>query len=137
MTDLAEDAARSAAVILASEFGPKLPIEVEAALYTRDHGDQRPGQYDPLAIAGFATGAASLIVSIAQLAQAILSDRQKHTDQPSPDAITREVRISLREHDAPVPTEADRITDVVVTEIIRLFADPGQPSSGQSPSSGG
>jgi hypothetical protein len=133
MTDPVEDAARSAAVILATELGPNLPAEVEAALYTREHGDRRPGQYDPLAIAGLATGAASLIVAIAQLAQAILSDRRARTTGSSPDSITRQVRISLRERDLLVPAGTDRITDVVVTEIIRLSSDPGQPDSGQPP----
>jgi hypothetical protein len=137
MTDRVEDAARSAAVILASELGPNMPAEVEAALYTRHHGDQRPGQYDPLAIAGVATGAASLIVSIAQLAQTILSDRRNHRAGTSPDSITRQVRISLREHEIPVTAGTDHITDVVVTEIIRLSADHGQPESGQPPSLAG
>jgi hypothetical protein len=131
MTDPVEDVARSAAVILAPELGPNLPAEVEAALYTREHGELRPGQYDPLALAAFGTGAASLIVSIAQLAQAILSDRRNHSAETSPDSITRQVRISLREHDVLVPAGTDRITDVVVTEIIRLSADHGQPDSGQ------
>ena len=125
------DAARAAAVILAPELGPNLPAEVEAVLYTREHGDQRPGKYDPLAMAGFATGAASLIVSIAQLAQAILSDRRNHTAETSPDSITRQIRIRLREHDIPAPAGTDRITDVVVSEIIRLSSDPGQPDPEQ------
>ena len=133
MTDAVADAARSAAIILAPELGPNLPAEVEAALYTRDRSGQRPGQYDPLAIAGLATGAASLIVSIAQLAQAILSDRRNHNDRSSPDSITRQVRISLREHEIPVPAGTDRITDVVATEIIRLSADPEQPDTEQPP----
>jgi hypothetical protein len=131
MTDVIADAARSAALILAPEIGPNLPVEVEAALYTREHGGQRPGQYDPLALAGFATGAASLIVSIAQLAQAILSDRRTRSAGSSPDSIARQVRISLREQDVPVPAGTDRITDVIVTEIIRLSGDEGQPGSGQ------
>jgi hypothetical protein len=137
MTDPVKDAARSAAVILAPDLGPNLPAEVEAALYAREHDDQRPGQYDPLALAGFATGAASLIVSIAQLTQAILGDRHSRSAGSSPDSIARQVRISLREHDVPVPAGADRITDVVVTELIRLFADRGQPDSGQPTSPAG
>jgi hypothetical protein len=133
MTDLVEDAARSAAIILAPELGPNLPAEVEAVLYTRDRGDQRPGQYDPAAIASLGISAAGLIVSIAQLAQAILSDRRNHSAETSPESITRQVRIRLREHDLPAPAGADRITDVVVTEIIRLPADHGQPDPRQQP----
>ena len=121
--DTVADAARSAAVLLAPELGPNLLAEVEAALYTRDHGEQRPGQYDPAAIASLGMSAAGLIVSIAQLAQAILSDRRNHSAETSPDSITRQVRISLREQDVPVPAGTDHITDVVVTEIIRLSGD--------------
>ena len=47
MTDPIEEAARSAAAILAPGLGPNLPAEVEAALPTRDAGEQRPGQYGP------------------------------------------------------------------------------------------
>jgi hypothetical protein len=72
-------------------------------------------------------------VSIAQLAQAIISDRRNHSAETPPDSITRQVRISRREHEIPVPAGAHRITDVVVTEIIRLAGDSGQPDSGQLP----
>jgi hypothetical protein len=72
-------------------------------------------------------GAASLIVSIAQLAWSIFSDQRKHTAEPSADSIARQVRIALREQDTPVPTGTDRITDVVITEIIRL---EGRTSAG-------
>jgi len=134
--DTVADAARSAAVILAPELGPNLPAEVEAALYTRGHGDQRPGQYDPAAIASLGISAAGLIVAIAQFAKAILSDRRNHSAETSPESITRQVRISLREQDVPVPAGRDRITDVVVTEIIRLAGDPEQSDSRQPPLSG-
>jgi len=130
VTDAVADAARSAAVILAPELGPNLPTEVEAALFAREHGDQRPGQYDPAAIASLGISAAGLIVSIAQLAQAILSDRRNHGAGSSPDSIARQVRISLREFDVSVPSGTDHVTDVVVTEIIRLSGDHGQPDPG-------
>jgi hypothetical protein len=77
--------------------------EVEAALPARNAGDQRPGQYDPLAIAGFGIGAASLIVSTAQLAWSIVSDRRKQAAEPSPDTIARQVRIILRDRDISLP----------------------------------
>jgi hypothetical protein len=124
VTDPVEDAARSAAVILAPGLGPNLPAEVEAALHARHAGEQRPGQYDPLAIASFGVGAASLIVSIAQLAWSVFSDHRKHTAEPSPDAIARQVRIALRHRDIPVPPDTDRITDVVITEITRQAGPP-------------
>jgi hypothetical protein len=127
MTDRAADAARSAAAILAPELGPNLPTQVETALLARDAGEQRPSQYDPLAIADLGIGAASLIVSIAQLAWSILSDQRKRTVEPSPDSIARQVRITLRQRDIPLPPGADRITDVVVTEITRRGRPSPQP----------
>ena len=68
MTDPVAQAARSAASVLAHDFGPNLPTEVEAALRARHTSGQRPGQYDPVAIAGLAVSAGSLIVAVAQLA---------------------------------------------------------------------
>jgi hypothetical protein len=124
VTDHVADAARSAAVILAPGLGPSLPAEVEAALAARNAGQQRPGQYDPLAIASLGIGAASLIVSIAQLAWSIISDQPEHTTAPSPDVIARQVRITMREQDMPMPPGAERITDVVITEITRQASPP-------------
>src|SRR5689334_21514996 len=125
MTDPAADAARSAAAILAPDLGPTLPTEVEAALAARNAGEQRPGQYDPLAIAGFGIGAASLIVSIAQLAYSIVSDRRKRVAEQSPDSIARQVRIIVRDQDTSLPLGAERIIEVVATEIIRQARPPG------------
>ncbi len=124
MTDPAADAARSAATILVPDYGPNLPAEVEAILHARNAAEQRPGQYD-LAIASFAIGAASLIVTIAQLPWSILTEQRKHTADLTPDSIARQVRITLRQQDAPpLPPGADRITDVVITEITRLQGPP-------------
>ncbi len=124
MTSPAADAARAAAKVLAADLGPALPAQVEAALHAALHASedeqQRPSRYDPTAIAGVGIGAASLIVTVAQLAWSILAGRRDHVAEPSHDAITREVRITLREQDAPLPPGSDRITEVVVTEVIRL-----------------
>lgn len=123
MTDPAVEAAQSAALILAAELGPDLPTQVQAALYARQHGRERPGQYDPLAVTGLATGAASLIVAIAQLAWSIYSDRREHTSEPEPEFIIRQVRFRLRAQDTPVPAETGKISEVVVSEVIRLAKD--------------
>jgi tetratricopeptide (TPR) repeat protein len=127
MTNPAADAARSAAALLAPDLGPKLPAEIEAALSAHHHGEQRPGQYDSLAIAALATGAASLIVAVAQLAWSILNDQRAHTVKPSPEAIAREVRITLLQQDRPGQPDTDRIIEVVITEVIRLERPPGSP----------
>src|SRR5262249_28865958 len=85
VTDPAPRAARAAAAILATDHGPALPAQVEAALAARDTA-QRPDQYlDPVSIA-------SLIVSIATLAWTIYNDQRNHTPDPKPDAIARQVR---------------------------------------------
>ena len=124
MTDPVADAARSAAAVLASSLGPGLPAEVEATLHARKYGEQPPGQYDPIAIAGLAVGAASLIVTIAQLAWSIVSDQRTQTTKPSHEAIARQVRIILRQQDRPLPPDNDRISEVVIAEIIRLEDPP-------------
>src|SRR5215472_871264 len=118
MTDPAADAARSAAVILAPDLGPNLPAEVEAALAT--HGtQQRPDRYlDPVSLA-------SLIVAIATLAWTIYNDQRKHTPDPPPDSLARQVRITLRDQDAALPPGTERITEVVATEITRQASPPG------------
>lgn len=124
MTDPGARAARAAAIILAPGLGQGLPAEVEAALVARHAGQQRPGQYDPAAIAGLGISAASLIVVIAQLAQSIITSRPDPASPPSPQVIARQVRITLRQQGAPLPPGADRITDVVITEITRQATPP-------------
>jgi hypothetical protein len=114
MTDHAAEAARSAAAILVPELGRNLPVEVEAALAARA-GDQRPDRFfDPVALGG-------LIVSVATLAWTVyvnLRDRA-HGQEPEADSFSRQVRIHLRERDEIMPPGTDRITEVVITEIIR------------------
>jgi hypothetical protein len=117
MTDPAADAARSAAVILAPDLGPSLPTEVEAALAARD-AQQRPDRYfDPVSLA-------SLIVAIATLAWTIYNDQRNHTPDPPASSIARQVRISLRDQDTPLPPSTERITEIVATEITRQASPP-------------
>ena len=127
MTDPAAAAARTAAVILAPDFGPNLPAEVEAALHTSGAREQRPGTYDPVAIAALGVGAASLIVSIAQLAWSIVSDQRKHTPEPPPTSVARQVRIILHDQDIALPSGFERITEIVAAEIIRQASPLGEP----------
>ena len=118
MTDPAGDAARSAAMILAPDLGPNVPAEVEAALAARGT-QQRPDRYlDPVSMG-------SLIVSIATLAWTIYNDLRKHTPEPPPSIIARQVRITLRDQDTHLPPGTERITEVVATEIIRQGTPPG------------
>jgi hypothetical protein len=117
MTDPAADAARSAAAILAPDLGASLPAEVEAALAAR-HTRQRPDRYlDPVSLA-------SLIVAIASLAWTIYNDQRTRTPDPPPGSIARQVRITLRDQDTALPRAAERITEVVATEITRQASPP-------------
>jgi hypothetical protein len=129
MTDHAAEAARSAAVILAPDLGRSLPVEVEAALAARGV-EQRPGRFfDPISLG-------ALVVAIATLAWTIYNDQRNRAreqktalspavQEPEADSVPRQVRIKLRESDEVLPPGTDRITEVVVTEIIRQARQPG------------
>ena len=128
MTDPVADAARAAADALAPGLGPGLRAEVEAALAARNAGSRRPGQYDPAVIAGLGISAASLIVTIAQLAWSIIT-RPDHSTPPPPEIIARQISITLRQHDTPPPPGAERIIDVVITEITSRASPPRPPGT--------
>jgi hypothetical protein len=112
MTDPAAEAARSAAAILAPDLGSNLPAEVEAALAARDTHLSHNRFLDPVSLA-------SLIVAIATLAWTIYNDQRKHTPDPPPSSVARQVRITLRDQDTLLPEGTERITEVVATEITR------------------
>jgi hypothetical protein len=121
MTDPAADpaaaTARSAAAILAADLGPGLPAKVEATLAAHGTG-QRPDRYlDPVSLA-------SLIVATATLAWTIYNDRRRQTPGPRPEAIARQVRITLRDQDTVLPPSTDRITEIIATEITRQASPP-------------
>ena len=116
MTDPITIAARTTTEQLAAEYGPGLAAEVEAALHAQG-ATHRPSQYlDPVSLGG-------LIVAIATLAWSIYSDLRKKTPNPSPSVVTRHVRTELREHSNTSRPEADRIIDIVVTEITQTAKD--------------
>jgi len=118
MTDPAAEAARSAAAILAPHLGPNLLAEVEAALAARGTQQRQDRYLDPVSLA-------SLIVAIATLAWTIYNDQRKHTPDPQASSVARQVRITLRDQDMPLPPGTERITEVVATEIIRQAGPPG------------
>jgi hypothetical protein len=122
MTDPAADAARAAAVILASDLGPNLPAEVEAALAARGTPQRQDRYLDPVSLA-------SLIVSIATLAWTIYNDQRNHTPDPPPSSIARQVRITLRDHDTALPPGTGHITEVVATEITRQASPPARQAT--------
>lgn len=113
-------AARATATRLATEHGPGLAADVEAALASPDT-QQRPGQYlDPISLG-------ILIVAIATLAWTIYTDKRKTTPDPPPSAIARQVRIELRQQGATSPHDTDRITEIVVTELLQAANGPADP----------
>ncbi len=117
MTDPITAAARATAERLLAEYGPQLSADVEAALPARRTA-RRPDQYiDPVSVG-------SLIVAIATLAWTVYSDLRKKALKPSPEAIARQVRYEVREYDGPGTDDADRITSIVVSEIIQAAQDP-------------
>jgi hypothetical protein len=117
VTDPAAQAARSAAAILASEFGPTLPAEVEAALAARNTA-RRPDRFlDPVSFA-------SLIVSIASFAWQIYTDQRRRTPEPEADSIACQVRTTLKEQEVPLPAGTERIITIVATEVTRNATPP-------------
>jgi hypothetical protein len=129
--DPVADAARAAAQTLAPGLSLGLPAQVEAALAARHAGEQRPDRYDPAAIAGLGISAASLIVTIAQLAWTIITSHPQPGTPPPPETIARQIRITLRQHDTPLPPGTEHITDIVITEITRHTTPPA-PSRDQA-----
>lgn len=118
MTDPITVAARATADRLAAEYGPSLVADVDAVLHARGTA-QRPGQYlDPVSLA-------SLIVAIAALAWTIYADLRNKTPQPSPGVVARHVRAELRNQSDTSRQDTDRITQIVVTEIIQATREPG------------
>ena len=68
---------------------------------------------------------ASLIVAIATLAWTIYADLRNKTPQPSPGVVARHVRAELRNQSDTSRQDTDRITQIVVTEIIQAAREPG------------
>ncbi|MGH3940601.1 MAG: hypothetical protein ACRDTG_18590 [Pseudonocardiaceae bacterium] len=117
MADPIEHCARAAAQRLAAHYGPALPADVEAALHTRG-STSRPEQYlDPISLAG-------LIVSVATLAWTVYTDLRTKTPEPSPDALTRTIRVQMWDSTELDPAQRDRIIDIVVEETVQAATQP-------------
>ncbi|HEU4421199.1 MAG TPA: hypothetical protein VFR67_01520 [Pilimelia sp.] len=111
MTDPVEHIARAAAARLAAQHGPALPVDVEAALHARGPAREPDRYVDPISLG-------ALIVSVASLAWTVYTDLRQKTTNPSPEVLTRTIRVQLRDVDRLDPTERDRVIDVVVTETV-------------------
>ena len=109
VNDPVQDGARAAAERLAADQGPRLVGDVERALHEREAPDQ---YLDPVSLGG-------LIVSIATLAWTVYTDLKKRTEQPSPEVVTRTVRVKL-DHATQIDVgQRDRIIEVTVEETLR------------------
>jgi hypothetical protein len=118
-SDPVASAARAAAQHLAADYGPGLAADVEAELYARNSTAPKLARFiDPISVAG-------LIVAIATLAWTVYNDLRTKTANPAPETVARGVRIRLRERGESRRAEADRITEIVVTEITRPEPQPG------------
>lgn len=112
--DPASEIARAAARQLLPEFGARVEVEVEAALYAQEDGARH--EYDPVAIG-------ALIVSVAQLAWTIYSDHRKKAPDVPPEHLELVLRNEIRREVEVTPGSA-RITDVVVKEVINRSRHP-------------
>jgi hypothetical protein len=105
--------ARAAAQRLAPGLGDNLTADVEASLHNRTFA--HPEQYlDPISLG-------ALIVAVADLAWTIYVDLKTKTPHPSPQVITRRIRVELNDFAAIEATERDHVIDVVVTETIHAI----------------
>jgi hypothetical protein len=111
MNDPVTVVARASAERLAAEYGTNLIAEVETALHARRMG-RRPDQYavDPVSLG-------SLIVSITSLAWTVYADLKKKAPNPPPEDLARRISIDIGEH--PGYDQTDRITSVVILEIVK------------------
>jgi hypothetical protein len=108
-------AARAAARQLSGENGPRLTVDVEAALYARD-GERRPERYfDPVELGSF-------LVSVAALAWQIYDSHRKKGEKPTPSVLARQVRVMQRERTDLNGTQ-EKIIEVVAAEITKATGD--------------
>jgi hypothetical protein len=78
----------------------------------------RPDQYaDPVSLG-------SLIVAVASLAWTVYSDLRKKTPKPSAEAVARQVRVDLKNYETSGHAETNRITEIVVSEVIYTTREP-------------
>jgi hypothetical protein len=103
-------AARAAARQLTGLYGPRLEVDVEAALYGGEAAP--PEQYlDLVALGG-------LIVAVAQFAYQVYCDHKKDGRKPDREQVTRAVRIERRKYTDLTRAE-EQIIEIVTTEVIK------------------
>ena len=113
MSDSPEDLARLAAARLA-EADPALPAMVERCLRAGDDAGETHKFFEPAT--AFALG--SLLVAIATLAWTIYRDLKKETPTPSPELLSRRIRLTVELPAGVTEVQRDRQITVVVEELV-------------------
>ncbi len=114
MSDSPEDLARRAAARLAAETDPALPAMVERCLRAGDDAGETNRVFDPAT--AFALG--SLLVAIAALAWTVYRDLKKETPTPSPEVLSRRIRLKVELPAGLTENQRDRQITVVVEELV-------------------
>jgi hypothetical protein len=124
VNDPVEHVARSTAEQLTAELGDSgLVDEVEGALQARSSG-QRPGHYlDPIALGG-------LIVSVANLAWVIYSDRRKAGRSTTAAELVEAVEAAVPENELGA-SRVERTISITVTETLRIESTDPASRSGE------
>ena len=64
------------------------------------------------------------LVAVASLAWTVYSDLRKKTPKPSAEAVARQVRVDLKNYETSGHAETNRITEIVVSEVIYTTREP-------------
>jgi hypothetical protein len=105
-----QDIARRVAARLERDEGDGVTYEVERHLTAGE--DAPPGAYEPVTL-----GLAGLIVSIAALAWSVYRDLQRDTPQPTPQVVSRKIRIELADNPARDHPDLDRVVTITIDEL--------------------
>lgn len=119
-TSPAAQVARRAAARLAHAAGrPLLIAEVDRELELRD-SRRPPDRDEPLSVS-----LAALLVSVASLAWQIYTDLKQQTKRPSPEVLSRRLRVELRlpQQAQLAAAEQDRVIATVVEETLTQAGD--------------
>jgi hypothetical protein len=99
-----------------------LIADLEAALHARGAEPARDRYVDPIALG-------ALIVSVAQLAWTVYSDRRRHGPEPASEVLARAVRVELQQSTSVTTEIRDRVIVVVVEETIAAGKREAPPAT--------
>jgi hypothetical protein len=115
-------AARAAARHLSGLYGPRLELDINAALHAHRPNAEPARRYvDPVAVAG-------VIVSIATLAWEIYSSRRSQSERPTAQWLARALRIEHRRRQRSISKTDEEIIEIIAIEIIKAVRDDDLPA---------